>query len=74
MIEITPITALMLYLCLTMGTLFGIWCFQHFRWRKKKIVIVEKKLFVCEYCSFAYLDGIGNSLSKCPQCSSFNKK
>jgi ribosomal protein L37AE/L43A len=74
MIEISPVTALMLYLCLTLATLFGIWVYHHFRWRKKKIVILEKKLFICEYCNNAYLDGIGNSLTKCTQCGSFNKK
>ncbi len=74
MIEISPITALMLYLCLTLGILLGIWVYHHFRSRKKKIVVIEKKLFVCEYCNNAYLDGIVNSLTKCPQCGSFNKK
>jgi len=74
MIEITPITGLMLYLCLTLGTLFGVWMYFHFRRRKQKIVIIEKKLFVCEYCNNAYLDGIANALTKCPQCGSFNKR
>ena len=74
MIEISPITALMLYLCLTLGTLFGIWGYHHLRGRKKKIVVIEKKLFICEYCNNAYLDGIVSALTKCPQCGSFNKK
>ncbi len=73
MIELTPITALMLYLCLTLATLMGIWGWHHLSSRKKKIVITEQELLVCEYCHFAYLAQISKGVTKCPQCDSFNK-
>jgi ribosomal protein L37AE/L43A len=73
MIELTPNTAFMIYLGLTLGMLFGIWCFQHFRTRKKKIAIAEKELFVCEYCHFCYLDDKAKEITKCSQCHSYNK-
>ena len=74
MIELTPQTALMIYLCLTLATLLGIWSYHHFFARKKKIVVMEQKLIVCEYCYNAYLDQIEKGVTKCPQCGSFNKK
>lgn len=74
MIELSTTTALMLYLTVTLGPLLFVWAYQHFKNRKKKIVIQSKVLCVCEFCHFCYLGEIGSSLSKCPQCHSFNKK
>ncbi|ADI37573.1 putative uncharacterized protein [Waddlia chondrophila 2032/99] len=74
MIELTPITALMLYLCITLATLLGIWARYHLKSRKQKVIIVEQELLVCEYCHFAYLDQIGKEVTSCPQCGSYNKK
>jgi len=73
MIELYPTTALMLYLCVTLAVLFGIWGYQHYTGRNKKVITSEKKLQVCEYCHFAYLADIGKNVSQCPQCQSFNK-
>jgi ribosomal protein L37AE/L43A len=74
MIELTPNTALMLYLCMTLTVLLGIWGWQHLSSRKNKVVINEQELLVCEYCNFAYMDQIGKPVTACPQCGSFNKK
>lgn len=74
MIELTPITALMLYLCVTLVTLFGIWGWHHLKSRKQKVIVVKQELLVCEYCHFAYLEQIGKGVTACPQCGSFNKK
>lgn len=74
MIPVSSTTAAMLYLGLTMLVLLGLWTFQHYQSRKKKIVTSEKELFVCEYCHFAYLEGISKPITKCPQCLCFNKR
>lgn len=73
MIELTPNTAIMVYLCLTLATLLIIWGYHHFLSRKHKVNIIEEKLFICEYCRFAYLDRIGKPVTHCPQCGSYNK-
>jgi len=74
MIELSPTTAMMVYLCLTLGSLLGIWGYYHYRSRRKKVVLIQQELYICEYCHFAYLDQIANSVTQCPQCHSFNKQ
>jgi ribosomal protein L37AE/L43A len=73
MIELSPTTALMLYLGMTLSVLLGLWIFQHYRYRHKKILSSEKELFICEYCHFAYLDEGTKKITHCPQCQSYNK-
>lgn len=72
MIELTPTTALMTYLGLTLLCLLVIWIIQLYFSRHKKVYIPEKSLFVCEYCHFAYLKEEGKKISQCPQCRSYN--
>ncbi len=74
MIKLSPVTALMLYLFMTLATLLSIWSWYHFRSRKKKVILAEQELKVCEYCHFAYLDQISKDVSQCPQCQLFNKR
>ena len=73
MIELSPATAIMVYLFLTLMILLGIWGFHHLSCRNKKVVLAQHELYICEYCSFVYLDQIAKPLSQCPQCHSFNK-
>lgn len=73
MITVSSATAAMLYLGLTLLVLLGLWTYQHYQSRKKKIVTMEKTLCVCEYCHFAYLAVISKRITKCPQCHCFNK-
>lgn len=72
MIELTANTALMLYLTMTLAPLLLLWTFQNYRWGKKKIITIEKKVYVCEYCQFAYLDDAERKVTRCPQCELFN--
>lgn len=74
MITLSASTLAMLYLASTLGFLLGIWIYQHYRDRKKRIVTISQELHVCEYCHFPYLDTISKAVTKCPQCSCFNKK
>jgi len=64
----------MVYLGLTLGFLLGIWLYTNVRSKAKTIVPVEKKMFVCEYCHFAYLDEASKPVTQCPQCELFNKR
>lgn len=73
MITVSTTTAMMLYLCLTLVVLLGLWTYQHYRLRTKKIEITEQELFVCEYCLFVYLEEKTKNVTQCPQCQSYNK-
>lgn len=74
MIELSTTTAFMLYLIATLSPLLILWGYGHFKHRKYKVIIEEHDLLVCEFCHFGYLSEKGKSLSKCPQCQSFNRK
>ncbi|MCB1111691.1 MAG: hypothetical protein H7A37_06075 [Chlamydiales bacterium] len=74
MIEVRPTTAFMLYLGAMLLLVLGAWCYTHFKTRKRKLTTLEKKLYVCEYCHFAYLDAIDKCNTQCPQCHSFNRR
>lgn len=74
MIELSPTTAMMVYLCVTLAMLIGIWAYHHYRCRRRKVVLIQQELYVCEYCHFTYLDQVAKPITQCPQCDSFNKK
>ncbi len=72
MIELSPTTALMLYLGFTLVCLLSAWLYHHFRSRNKCILPSAQDLHVCEFCSFAYLDTGAKKITRCPRCQSFN--
>lgn len=72
MIELTFASAFMLYLCMTLFVLFGLWIYHHYRSRHREILPLEQELTVCEYCHFAYLEDSAKKLTRCPQCQSYN--
>lgn len=72
MIELSPTTALMLYLGITLVSLLSIWIAQHCRSRYRRILPAEKELHVCEFCLFAYLEESNKKITRCPRCESFN--
>jgi len=71
-IEISPNTAVLLYLGLCLFIILAIWGWQHFSKRNKKLNLTEKKLVICEFCHYAYLDMGIKKVTKCPQCQSYN--
>lgn len=73
MIELSANTAVMLYLCLTLTVILGLWMYHHYDSRRKKIVTSEHELHICEYCHFVYLDEDFKEITSCPQCHLLNK-
>lgn len=73
MISVSAAAAFMLYLCLTLGTLFGLWIYSHFKNKKRKILANREELYLCEYCHFVYVSNPLKPVNQCPQCKSFNK-
>jgi uncharacterized paraquat-inducible protein A len=71
-IELSPTTALMLYLGFTLTILLGAWLYSHYSSRHKKILPLEQELHICEFCHFAYLDTNAKKITRCPRCQSFN--
>jgi ribosomal protein L37AE/L43A len=72
-IEVSPSTAVMLYLGLTLVGVLGLWGFNHYRTRNRSLKIDAQQLLVCEYCHNVYLEANEASVTQCPQCQSFNK-
>lgn len=73
MIELTPSAALMLYLLMTLSFVLGLWGYSHYKTRSRKIFTAPKELYICEYCTAVYMDEAHQSVTKCPECQSFNK-
>lgn len=73
MIELSATTAAMLYLCLTLVVLLGLWSYHHYQSRRKKVLTVAQELLVCEYCHTAYLGNISKNVTQCPLCHCYNK-
>lgn len=72
MIALSPTTALMLYLGLTLFCLLGVWIVSHYRSRNRSVMPLEKRLITCEFCLFAYLDVGTKKITRCPRCESYN--
>lgn len=72
MIELTPISALMLYLGLTLIAILSIWGIHHYTSLKRQILPSEKELYQCEFCHFAYLEIGAKKITQCPRCQSYN--
>ena len=73
MLKLSLSTAFMFYLGTTLGVLLVLWIYYNLAQSKTKIVAYERSLFVCEYCSKAYLEESIKHVTKCPECQSFNK-
>ncbi len=73
MIELSPSTAFMLYLGLTLAAVLGLWAYQHFDSRKSKLTTTDQRIYICEYCHFVYLAEHAKKITQCPQCQSHNK-
>lgn len=74
MIDVFPTTALMLYLGLLLTGFFTVWIFQSYGKTKKPILPLEKKLHICEFCHFPYLESPVKKITRCPRCSSYNSQ
>jgi hypothetical protein len=74
MIELTFNTVFILYLCLTLVVVLGIWIYSHYRMRGRIYFTTEKALFICEYCHYAYVEDSAKKLNRCPQCGLYNKQ
>lgn len=74
MIELTFSTAFMLYLCITMIIVLGVWIYHHYDSKKRRVFSNEEALRICEYCYYAYLEDSVKHVNQCPQCGLFNKQ
>ncbi len=68
MIALTFDALFTLYLGLTLLSIFGFWLYFHYRSRKKIVLPDKKRLFVCEFCHFSFLQEPLKSTHRCPQC------
>lgn len=73
MIELSPQGAIVIYLLLTLGVVLGIWVDHHYRARRRRVT-PETKVYMCEYCHYAYEAGSATKVTRCPQCQAFNER
>ena len=73
MIELSPNTAFLIYLGLTLTTILALWIVSHYRTYKRQFLPLEQELNICEFCHYAYLDRGDKKITKCPCCDSFNR-
>lgn len=73
MITLSPTSALMLYLFLTLFTVMSLWVANHLKKSRKKIIPDKQDLLVCEYCQTAYIAQASKSVTQCPTCHTYNK-
>ena len=47
------------------------WVHYEYKWKAKKYVPPEKKMFRCPFCAHVYLDDRDQKVTRCPRCDSF---
>lgn len=74
MIELDISTAVAVYLFMTVIGILFLWLFFDREPRPKHYSSETKSIWQCEICTFSYIDSQHDVISKCPRCSSFNKR
>ena len=74
MIPLEFSTAIFLYLILTLMSILTLWVWFEKGESFRKYTLHRKEVWVCEICAYTYVDSQNESISRCPQCSSLNKK
>lgn len=74
MIELDIVTAVAIYLFISVISVLLLWFFLN---RKSGYVIYSNERDVfwrCEICFYDYIDSKGLEISLCPQCGSYNRR
>jgi hypothetical protein len=73
MIRVTLTQIIVIYLCLILVAVLGIWWGLDFR-RKRREKNARRHTVICSICGSIYEDKSDNALSKCPECESMNER
>lgn len=74
MIELDLLTAISLYLCLTVVGILLVWISTDRKRVWKDFEPEENSVWHCNVCTYFYIDSSGTNISICPQCGSYNKR
>ena len=74
MIKLDLLTAISLYLSVTVIGILVIWLFTEHRHIFKGINPEEKFVWHCSICAYFYVDSTSEEISTCPRCKSLNKR
>jgi hypothetical protein len=67
-------TAVLIYLSVTLLGVIFIWVrFERSR-AFRKYDVHPKEVWNCEICTYTYVDSLHQTLSRCPQCKSWNRR
>ncbi|MBI1883416.1 MAG: hypothetical protein HYS08_04325 [Chlamydiae bacterium] len=72
MFEVDLSTAFLIYLILSLSGLFFAWIYYEYRKKARNFSPIEKVIYRCKICAHSYIVERDETLSKCPQCGSFN--
>jgi len=74
MIKLDISTALFFYLFFTVICVFVLWLWLDRASRFNLFKVERKNVWQCPVCSYVYIDIKEGDLSRCPRCTSINKK
>ncbi len=61
------------YMSFLLFWIFLIWVYYEYKWKARKYVPPEKKMFRCPICAHIYLDDRDRKVTRCPRCDSYNE-
>ncbi len=67
-------TAIFLYLMFSLCAILVLWVSFERGGSFEKYTVEHKEVWLCEYCTYTYVDSTHDTISRCPQCDSYNKK
>ncbi len=74
MIKIEFSLAVALYVLFTTCLILVFWMLSEKKKTQEAIHLEERFFWQCAICTYVYVDSKHDALSKCPRCSSYNKK
>ncbi len=72
MIPVKITAVFFFYIFFLLIWILGTWIYYEYKWKAKKYVPPEKKMFRCLICAHIYLDDRDRKISQCPRCRSYN--
>ena len=74
MISVSVATAIFLYVVLALWGIFMLWIWFERGEGAKARPLVRRVIWECEICAYTYVDSTHDTISRCPQCHSFNER
>jgi rubrerythrin len=67
-------SAVLLYLMFALAAIFVLWMSYEKSEAFEKYTLDQKEVWECTICAYTYVDSTHDTISRCPQCKSLNKR